>query len=81
MESLLSLRCGGWPHMLLAERGSASGTCQNLQNSDLGTSFCTWRYKLASVCLAFDYLWSIRSFLVVSGFSKVFIDILVRIRT
>lgn len=76
MESFLSPRCEGWLHMLFAGRISICGTCENLQNSVLGTCYCTWSYQLASEYLAFDYLLSVRSSSLCSGFSKVFIDIL-----
>lgn len=46
----------------------------NRQNFDSVTYYCAWSYKLASVYLAFDYFLSIRSSLLCSDFSKVFID-------
>lgn len=67
---------GGWPHMLFAGRNSISATCQNLQNSVSCTYSCMWRYKPASEYLVFDYLLSIRSSHLGSGFTKAFIDIL-----
>lgn len=48
----------------------------NLQNFGSGTYYGTCSYKLASVYLAFDYLQSIRSSLLCSGFSNVFTEIL-----
>lgn len=48
----------------------------NQYNFDSVTYYCAWSYKLASVYLDFDYLLSIRSSLLYSDFSKVFIDIL-----
>ena len=75
MMSLCHLDVGVGSHAIY-KKGFHFLHLSNMQNFGSHTSYRTWSYKLASVYLAFDCLQSIRSSLLCSGFSKVFIDIL-----